>query len=126
MSVPTHGPNCMTLSCNPTRCNRCGKIVFYYECTCGSKVFFDAIGDPWPKHICSGSGLFPQAGEHITFKDTTIYQPYSYSEIQKQFNEQNQTKRVHCPICNGLLRYNTFTKHLLKAHNTSISLEQDR
>lgn len=36
----------------PIRCKICGKEVFYYSCTCGSKVFFDELGPPWPKHNC--------------------------------------------------------------------------
>ncbi len=35
-----------------TRCQYCRKPVFYYENEIGSKVFFDEIGPPWPKHEC--------------------------------------------------------------------------
>ena len=34
----------------PTRCPDCSEAVFYFDCTCGSKVFFDFPGDPWPLH----------------------------------------------------------------------------
>jgi len=34
----------------PTRCPDCSEAVFYFDCTCGSKVFFDFPGDPWPVH----------------------------------------------------------------------------
>lgn len=37
----------------PTRCRKCGRIVYYHSCTCGSKVYFDALGEDWPKHDCS-------------------------------------------------------------------------
>ncbi|SFG23797.1 hypothetical protein [Neptunomonas qingdaonensis] len=40
----------------PTRCKGCGRYVFYYQNDSGSKVFFDDLGPPWPKHECSGSG----------------------------------------------------------------------
>ena len=36
----------------PTRCPTCSERVFYFHCNCGSKVFFDELGDPWPKHQC--------------------------------------------------------------------------
>jgi hypothetical protein len=36
----------------PTRCERCDKDCFYYENEFGSKVFFDELGPPWPKHDC--------------------------------------------------------------------------
>ena len=37
----------------PTRCRFCGAKVFYYEDEFGSKVFFDELGPPWPKHSCA-------------------------------------------------------------------------
>ncbi len=35
-----------------TRCQFCNQPVFYYENELGSKVFFDDLGPPWPKHNC--------------------------------------------------------------------------
>lgn len=34
-------------------CPECGSKVFYYENEHGSKVFFDSLGPPWPKHPCT-------------------------------------------------------------------------
>ena len=36
----------------PTQCRYCGKEVRYYENEYGSRVFFDHLGPPWPKHRC--------------------------------------------------------------------------
>lgn len=36
-------------------CNNCGKDVFYYENSYGSRVLFDALGPPWPIHPCYNS-----------------------------------------------------------------------
>ena len=40
----------------PTHCPCCGKDVFYHEKKHGSgrtsKVFFEALGKPWPLHRC--------------------------------------------------------------------------
>jgi len=36
----------------PTTCGICGGDCFYYENEYGSKVFFDELGPPWPKHDC--------------------------------------------------------------------------
>ncbi len=33
-------------------CWGCGKRVFFYRNDAGSKVFFDDLGAPWPKHGC--------------------------------------------------------------------------
>lgn len=48
---PTHGWWCNAHT-YPTRCPYCGAEVFYFSCDCGSKVFFDSLGWPWPVHDC--------------------------------------------------------------------------
>ena len=55
MPVPTHGPFCQTLV-YPTSCWYCQQDIHVLQCTCGSAVLFDALGSPWPKHECSGTG----------------------------------------------------------------------
>ncbi|MBI2353398.1 hypothetical protein HYV11_04125 [Candidatus Dependentiae bacterium] len=51
MSVPTHNSNCITKA-YPTYCPDCGQEVFFFWCSCGSKVFFDELYYPWPQHHC--------------------------------------------------------------------------
>lgn len=34
------------------RCPVCGESVFFYANEHGSRVYFDELGDPWPKHPC--------------------------------------------------------------------------
>jgi hypothetical protein len=51
MAVPTHGSNCRTVACYPTTCRKCGNSVYYFECTCHSKVFFDSL-EYWDEHVC--------------------------------------------------------------------------
>ena len=36
-------------------CPVCGVNVFFYESPYGGRVFFDALGPPWPKHPCTDS-----------------------------------------------------------------------
>jgi hypothetical protein len=39
---------------NPNaRCPVCGTAVFFYANQLGSKVYFDDLGPPWPKHPCT-------------------------------------------------------------------------
>src|SRR4051812_6197800 len=39
---------------NPNaRCPVCNVPVFYYANSYGSRVFFDDLGPPWPKHPCT-------------------------------------------------------------------------
>ena len=49
-----HGKWCNTVTF-PTKCSHCGKRVFFLRCDHGSAVFFDALGEPWPKHVCEKS-----------------------------------------------------------------------
>ncbi len=45
---------------NPNaKCRECGEPVFYYQNEFGSRVFFDELGPPWPKHPCTDQGLTP-------------------------------------------------------------------
>ncbi len=39
----------------PCLCPTCKKDIFYFECSCGSRVFFDKLGPPWPVHDCEYS-----------------------------------------------------------------------
>nr|CAD6602630.1 hypothetical protein RFYW14_01175 [Pseudorhizobium flavum] len=39
---------------NPNaKCPECGDPVFFYANSAGSRVFFDHLGPPWPKHWCT-------------------------------------------------------------------------
>lgn len=51
MSVPSHLSDCITKTF-PTVCPDCNNIVFFFSCNCGSKIFFDSLGYPWPQHFC--------------------------------------------------------------------------
>lgn len=39
-------------------CRRCGASVYYYENQFGSRVYFDELGPPWPKHSCTDLNSF--------------------------------------------------------------------
>jgi hypothetical protein len=39
------------------RCPVCGAAVFFYANRNGSRVFFDDLGPPWPKHPCTDNGM---------------------------------------------------------------------
>lgn len=51
-----HGALRSTTACfvNPNaRCPVCKEPVYYYQNAAGSRVFFDELGPPWPKHPCT-------------------------------------------------------------------------
>lgn len=47
-----HGKQCNSKTI-PMQCKHCKQKVFYFTCDCGSKVFFEELGEPWPIHDCS-------------------------------------------------------------------------
>jgi len=50
----THGYWCNSRT-YPCKCPGCGGSVFFFHCDCGSRVFFDELGQPWPIHDCETS-----------------------------------------------------------------------
>jgi len=46
-------------------CPVCGQEVFYYQSANGSRVFFDALGPPWPKHPCTDN---PSVASRVVIK----------------------------------------------------------
>lgn len=42
----------------PTTCPCCSKSVYFYKNDNGSRVFFNSVGWPWPKHLCKGMSEF--------------------------------------------------------------------
>ena len=51
MPVPTHGPMCSTKT-YPAHCASCKRKIFYFSCSCGSRVFFESL-DTFEYHGCS-------------------------------------------------------------------------
>ncbi len=49
-----HGRWCNAITW-PTTCPDCRESVFFFRCDCGSGVFFDDLGHPWPIHDCDAS-----------------------------------------------------------------------
>lgn len=41
-------------------CPACGATVFFYQSPHGGRVFFDALGPPWPKHPCTDNSSIPR------------------------------------------------------------------
>ena len=57
--IAVHGIICNTKTF-PTKCHTCGASVFFFSCDCGSRVFFDELGEPWPVHDCVGGRHRPR------------------------------------------------------------------
>jgi len=46
-------------------CPVCGSPVFFYQNQFGSRVFFDELGPPWPKHPCTAHVYQKSTGEQV-------------------------------------------------------------
>lgn len=51
-SHPIHGHWCGS-RVFPAKCRYCGQKIFIFTCDCGSRILFNELGYPWPKHSCS-------------------------------------------------------------------------
>jgi hypothetical protein len=80
----SHGYWCKTRVWR-TRCLRCQRGVFFFSCNCGSKVFFDRLGVPWPEHDCDGTdAILSGAGPRTTTRnpDGSIEVHFEDSDIR--------------------------------------------
>jgi len=79
---------------NPNaQCPVCGKDVFFYQNINGSKVYFDHLGHPWPKHPCTNN--------ENEFKGES----FSYSEPSGHTLElNNNTTEAWIPIARASLK----------------------
>jgi len=59
-------------------CPVCGVQVYYYENRFGSRVFFDELGWPWPKHPCTNK---PAAAARVQFNSAPQPVPRSQEGI---------------------------------------------
>ncbi len=56
-------------------CPVCGELVFYYQNKHGSRVYFDELGPPWPKHECmdnTDSISSPRTAKKIVLRYPTL------------------------------------------------------
>jgi len=65
----------------------CGEDVFYYQNEFGSRVYFDELGPPWPKHPCTDNSAFqcPEKGRFINFVNPTLRDRESIAELCSWF-----------------------------------------
>lgn len=69
---------------NPNaRCPVCNAAVFFYKSPAGGRVYFDALGAPWPKHPCvAGTSEVPDSAY---WRAREVYVPW----MRKQLGRAN-------------------------------------
>ena len=65
-------------------CPVCGGKVFYYENSHGSKVFFDQLGPPWPKHFCTDNIPQSKGSNRVALKPYSRPKERYYRKGRKQ------------------------------------------
>lgn len=58
-------------------CPVCGASVYFYSNSSGSKVYFDALGPPWPKHPCMDWQSVASPWEQIRPSTSEVQRPPS-------------------------------------------------
>jgi len=65
------------------RCPVCGQLVYFYSNEHGSRVYFDEMGPPWPKHPCtmrSSSEINWPVNQPQEVNRPTAPPPYSFAD----------------------------------------------
>jgi len=94
---------------NPNaKCPVCGQDVFFYQNVYGSRVFFDELGPPWPKHPCTDNpsqrksvirkkkNELPLRRDHDQFIFITSLAKSANLRLKEQFNSKYGTKNWDC------------------------------
>lgn len=87
-------------------CPVCGAYVFYYQNAHGSRVFFDELGPPWPKHPCTDSKeegrrdkieyVYPVLRDNESLRSVKINLNKLDRDYQEIFREQYGSEQWGC------------------------------
>lgn len=103
MPVPTHRPDCHTEKYFKTKCQFCGKQIFFWSCTCGSRLFFETRDPDWIKHDCRNTSQTvankSSVQQQINLKPTDISNPL-----------------IECPFCGERMRGKDLARHARLSH----------
>lgn len=105
----THGRSGYPNTCHQTNCPYCGQNVFFVRHNDGS-VWFDALGQPWDKHICFLNQPEPAfAPETGSFKLKRILRVMRFYKLKNgKAYEQEACYEIHFgPGKSPLVRYFT-------------------
>ncbi|MBW5406190.1 hypothetical protein ACISK3_09200 [Morganella morganii] len=116
-------------------CQKCGKDVFYYENSFGSRVLFDSLGPPWPVHPCFASYIEKKkeilsakelGWEPVVIKKTVITSSGSL-KVQGVFKSRNIVftfdekilvkMRVNAGDAENLIIFGSVEKGKVQTHN---------
>lgn len=97
------------------KCPVCLISVFYYQNAFGSRVFFDSLGPPWPKHHCTDNARWRADKIHrilspskpprprAAFVDSD-WKPYLFVALRPSFKSDNRVIILESKIDGTLLK----------------------
>lgn len=92
---------------NPNaNCPVCGQPVFFYQNEYGSRVYFDELGPPWPKHPCMDQSaarpsrksssrklIFPALRDHSQVSEIGSWLSLAGLDMSSEFKEKYKTSQ---------------------------------
>ena len=75
----------------PITCKYCGESVYYFSCDCGSSVFFEKLGDPWPRHNCRPYLDLHELSAH---RETKVWLDWSQNQDNTWYQLNRLSKEV--------------------------------
>lgn len=95
--VPTHGPNCFRIRSFYLLCNKCGKGVVYFECSCGSKIFLEP----------------PDEGIHNCATKMRGDRAQSLLDLI-ELADKDKHDHTECPMCHVTIKNKDVKRHFKK------------
>ncbi|NMR19182.1 hypothetical protein HIR71_02940 [Cellulomonas fimi] len=74
------------------QCPVCGAAVYFYSNEHGSRVFFDEMGPPWPKHPCT---LRQPSPASTTATRRTAPGLYTFADGRRQLSQARRDDRLY-------------------------------
>jgi hypothetical protein len=102
---------CSTYISPNAKCPVCDANVFFYQNSAGSRVYFDELGPPWPKHPCTDSKHFDSSPSA-----DSLIQPAIRPEPDVTFVRSMLERAAVIPEANFYLKYKAlpWTPHELE------------
>ncbi len=100
---------------NPNaNCPVCGASVFFVQTSNGGRVFFDALGWPWPKHHCTDNGRGEGGGRRLTGRLLTNFRDASGEIVDiyviTHVSEENDLIFVHTKFAKKTYYFGVHTR----------------
>lgn len=108
-------PKEFSLTIPNAKCPVCGEKVFFYQNIYGSRVFFDSLGIPWPKHPCTDNKTYSSKG-NLT-KDIYSHDFFLIPEKNGDILNKNINPNIFKRIFTSEFYDNDYGKTLFKFKN---------